>query len=265
MSGVWRISEMSGGLIFCIVSSQAPNLDPHLHLAAMLRLQLNWTTVKFYFPAGATVYSPSLHPVFFSLQCQIATQEDRHDWHSGELRPVTHRPISVSEGHLFIASPFLLLLLFIPPWILCCGFLNGPESSWSRLLLTDDTERIKSSGGERELFYSHVSWRRSTERSSHAFPFGAGAAGAVGRCLPGSHAALPSRVGPLRRVQVPGLLRWRPDLGLHGLSARGSRHDPVPEGHPGSPKHHLRRPSRDVLRPGECRKCTHFHPKKDTL
>lgn len=118
--------------------------------------------------------------------------------------------------------------------------------------LPTPVEWVVSSGSRRERSaVRHASSRRSSERTSHAFPFGADSTGAVDRCLPGGHAALPSGVGPLRRVQVPGLLRWRPDLGLHGLPTRGGRYDPVPEGYPGSPKCHMRRPSRDVLCPGE--------------
>ena len=94
-------------------------------------------------------------------------------------------------------------------------------------------------------------WRRSRERTSHAFPFCVDAAGAVDRCLPGGHAALPCSVGPLRCVQVPGLYGRGPDLGLHGLPTRGDRHDQVLEGYSGSPQHHLWRPSGDVLCPGE--------------
>lgn len=118
--------------------------------------------------------------------------------------------------------------------------------------LLTPVEWVVSSGSRRERSaVRHASSRRGSERTSHAFPFGADSTGAVDRCLPGSHAALPGGVGPLRCVQVPGLLRWRPDLGLHGVPTRGSRHDPVPEGYPGSPKCHMRRPSRDVLCPGE--------------
>lgn len=230
-------------------------------------------------------FKPPPSSVSRVLQCQNATQDEDHDWQSGKLRrPVTHLPISVSEGYFLLAfpplpppppssslpesSPCYLLngLVTAPP--APCSSLQDPQKSQerkARLLrqtpaplqgglacLLTPVEWVVSRGSQRERSaVQHASSRRSSERTSHAFPFGADSTGAVDRCLPGGHAALPGGVGPLRRVQVPGLLRWRPDLGLHGLPTRGSRHDPVPEGYPGSPKCHMRRPSRDVLCPGE--------------
>lgn len=170
--------------------------------------------------------------------------------------------------------------IFLPPSILCRYLFNGRVTSpSSQLLGTPENPQAQSkrthtfkltlappkgsltclltpvewlawSGTRRETLCSQTS-RRSWERTSHAFPFGVDNTGAVDRCLPGGHAALPCSLGPLRCVQVPSLHRRRLNLGLHGLPARSSRHDPVPEGYLGPPKHHLWRPSRDILYPGE--------------
>lgn len=184
------------------------------------------------------VYSTPLLLFLVSPQCQIATQDEDHDWQSGKLRrPVTHLPISVSEGYFLLASPlFLLLLLHHPPPSLNPLLLSSqwtgnlasltvihhsrnlpahrkskekrqdtskqtlapPKGSLACLLTP--VEWVVLSGSRRETLCSHTSSRRSWERTSHAFPFCADATGAVDQCLPGGHAALSCSMGPLRCV-----------------------------------------------------------------
>lgn len=254
-------------LIFCILqqtSCRHPNLDPHLHLAVMSQLQLKFSYCQILFPCRSycifTPLPPTLCFLFFAVP---DSHTRRSPWLTVRRAETCH-----SSSYQRARGPSSLCLPLPPPTPPPLPPSLDPllwSSQWARVDLTAAHQlhrKIKKASIQFGMlppssWVGCIKWKYKTdllssaERTSHAFPFGADAAGAVGRCLPGSHAALSSRVGPLRRVQVPGLLWWRPDLGLYGLSARGSRHDPVPEGHPGSPKHHLRRPSRDVLCPGE--------------
>lgn len=79
------------------------------------------------------IHPASSSPSPVSLQCQIVTQDEYHDWQPGKLRrPVTHLPISVSEGYLRLASPLFLFLLsstiLLPPSVLSY-LLNGLVAS----------------------------------------------------------------------------------------------------------------------------------------
>lgn len=69
-------------------------------------------------------------------------------------------------------------------------------------------------------------------------------------CVSG-HATLSHNLGTLRLVQVTRLHGRRPDLVLHGLSARSRGHDQVPKSHSRPTQHHLWRPTWDLLHPGE--------------
>lgn len=104
-----------------------PTFFSHVHLLLMTWPQLMFSHCQIYIHPASSSPSP------VSLQCQIVTQDEYHDWQPGKLRrPVTHLPISVSEGYLRLASPLFLFLLsstiLLPPSVLSY-LLNGLVAS----------------------------------------------------------------------------------------------------------------------------------------